>query len=185
MNMMGKNIILRPIKLEDADMLCKWKNDEGTYMYLGGGYQPISPDQYGKWMDSIIDLTGVNRRFIIESAQHKAIGIIGLYGINWIHRTCEVGAFIGEDSFKGKGYAGEAYLLLEEYAKKYLNLRKITLKAVADNVRAIAFWHKMGYTDAGVLKEERFINGKYCDLVIMEKMVQIPENSGGGVRFFQ
>ncbi len=180
MNMNGEKVNLRPIKMSDTEMLCKWKNSEQTYMYLGGGYQPISEDQYRKWVENMIDQTGRSRRFIVETKNNKPIGMVGLYEINWIHRTCEIGAFIGAAEEQGNGYAREACFVLEEYAQNYLNLRKISLKVVDDNERAKLFWTKQGYYVVGVQKRERYINGKYCDVVIMEKFIDCSENSGGG-----
>ena len=169
--MIGEKINLRPICMDDVYILNKWKNDEETYKFLGGGYQPISRDQYEKWAENMIDLTGNNRRFIIENKDFKPIGMIGLYGINWIHGTCETGAFIGEKQEKGKGFASEAYKILEKYASSYLNLRKISLKVVSEN-SAKNFWLSLGYTVVGKLNKDRYIDGKYCDVLIMEKFIQ-------------
>src|SRR5699024_8074250 len=136
--------------------------------YLGGGFQPISKDQQSNWLDSLIDLTGNNRRFII-SENSKPIGMIGLYSINWIHRTCEVGIYIGEKTKHGMGYGETAYKLIEKYAYNYLNLRKIKLFVVYENVKALNYWKKLGFENIGVLKNERYIDGQYHDLVIMDK----------------
>ncbi len=170
-NLIGNVIRLRPIESCDADILCQWKNDEDVYRYLGGGYQPVAFDQYSKWVEGMIDQTGRARRFIIESADKMPIGMIGLYEINWIHRTCEVGLFIGDRQIRRKGVGSEAYSLLEAFARDYLNLRKINLKVVTDNEQGCSFWRKMGFESAGILHEERYINGAYCDLEIMEKFL--------------
>ncbi len=172
-NMCGSKVRLRPIRLSDADVMCSWKNDEALYMYLGGGYNPISPDQYRKWVENMIDQTGSNRRFIVEDMDHNPIGMFGLYSINWIHRTCEVGGFLANVDARGRGAGSEAYHLLEEYAVKYLNLRKIILKVVDDNVSGKTFWMHKGFELAGRLRWERFINGKYCDVLILEKFIQL------------
>lgn len=166
----GNMISLRPIQKDDLESLNRWKNREDVYMFLGGGYQPISKDQQEQWMESMIDLTGNNKRFMII-ANKKSIGMIGLYNIHWVHRTCEIGVFIGEVHERGKGFAREACTLIEEYAKEYLNLRKITLKAVTDNDKAVSMWLALGYVKVGELKEERFIKGRYHNLIIMEKFL--------------
>ena len=166
----GNEIELRPIEKADLTSLNKWKNNEDVYKFLGGGYQPISLDQQEKWLDSLIDLTGNNKRFMI-SVKGKAVGMVGLYGINWIHRTCEIGAYIGEQECRKKGYASQACSLLEEYARDYLNIRKINLKVVSDNICGLAMWKKLGYKTIGIQKEERYIKGKYCDLTLMEKFL--------------
>ena len=177
-SLQGEKINLRPIEKIDLDFLNRWKNKEDVYMYLGGGFQPVSKDQQANWMESMIDLTGNNRRFMIVQ-EGKPVGMVGLYNIHWVHRTCEIGIFIGEDQARGKGAATEACRLIENYARNYLNLRKITLKAVTDNKKAVSMWHSLGYKNVGELREERFINGKYCNLLIMEKFL---ENLVGGYK---
>ncbi len=168
----GNITILRPLGSEDASLLCKWKNDIEVYQYLGGGYQPVSRSQYESWVEKMIDQTGSDRRFIIETTEHEPIGMIGLYDINWIHRTVNVGVFIGEQTFRRQGAASEAYRLLENFAKACLNLRKVNIKVVDDNEKGKAFWTKMGFSLAGTLHAERYINGKYCDVHMMEKFIQ-------------
>lgn len=167
----GKNIYLRPIELRDLNVLNDWKNDEDTFKFLGGGYNPVSIDQQSKWMESMIDLTGNNKRYIISNFNDVPIGMIGLYGINWIHRTAEVGLYLGNRLHRGKGYATEAHSLLEEFAISYLNLRKLRLEVVNNNSKAVSLWEKLGFETIGKLSDERYINGKYYDLLIMEKFI--------------
>lgn len=173
----GNKVNLRPIIKEDIEPLNRWKNKEDVYMFLGGGFQPISRDQQEMWMNSMIDQTGSNRRFMII-AEQKTVGMIGLYSIHWVHRTCEIGLFIGEKDARGKGYAKEAYQLLEQYANDYLNLRKISLRVVSDNSKAVSMWYTLGFKKAGELVQERFIKGKYHNVLIMEKILKI---QGGGI----
>lgn len=167
----GEKIYLRPILKKDLPFLNRWKNDEEIFKYLGGGFMPISIDQQEKWLDSMIDLTGNNKRFIISELDNTPIGMVGLYGINWIHRTCEVGLYIGDKNAHGKGYAKESYGLIEKYAKEYLNLRKIKLNVVDNNKSATYLWSSLGFEKVGVYKKERFIKGVYMDLVLMEKFI--------------
>jgi len=167
----GENVYLRPIVKEDIVFLNKWKNDENTYKYLGGGFMPVSVDIQAKWLDTMMDTTGTDKRYIICNNQNKPIGMIGLYSINWINRTSEVGMFIGDTSSRGKGYGKEAYLLLERFAKEYLNLRKLKWYAVSENSVPINMVTKLGYRKAGELIEERFIKGEYKNVVILEKFI--------------
>lgn len=166
------NIILRPITRQDITSLNKWKNDKDVYKFLGGGFNPISIDQQSKWLDSMIDLTGNSRRYIIQTSSEVAIGMIGLYNINWIHRTAEIGLFIGEKNNRGQGYGFNAYQALEGYVKNYLNLRKFKIYIVNENQNAVKFWNKCGFELVGTLRSERFIENQYYDLLIMEKFIQ-------------
>jgi RimJ/RimL family protein N-acetyltransferase len=170
--MNGKKVFLRPIIRDDIVHFNLWKNDENVYKYLGGGYQPISIHQQEKWMDSLMNMTDQDRRFTICDLNEKPVGMIGLYNINWIHRVCEIGVFIGDKASVGKGYAKEACKSLERYAAKYLNIRKIRLNVVSENDAGIALWNSLGYKKIGEYKKERFIEGRYTDLTLMEKFIQ-------------
>ncbi len=167
----SERIYLRPIKRSDILYLNQWKNDEETYMYLGGGFMPTSIDQQEKWLDSMIDTTGNNKRFIICDSDNLPIGVIGLYNINWINRTCEIGIYIGNKDVKGKGYGKEACVLIEKFAKEYVNLRKIKLSVVSDNKKALNMWQSLGYNKIGEYLKERYIKGSYRDLTLMEKFI--------------
>ena len=167
----GLKVTIRPIVRDDLDILNEWHNDEATFMYLGGGYRPVSKDQQEKWLDNMIDLTGQFRRFIIEDAGHNRIGLIGLYSINWINRTAEIGVLIGELSSRGKGYAIDAYNTIEKYAKEYLNIRKIKCYVADENISSLSLFNKLNFTNVGRLKEERFVKGYYIDLLIFEKFI--------------
>lgn len=168
----GEKIYLRPLESNDLAMLNEWKNNEKIFKYLGGGFMPVSIDQQEKWLNNMIDLTGNNKRYIIcKKKSGKPIGMTGLYGINWIHRTAEIGLYIGDKAEQGKGYASESYRLIESFGKNYLNLRKIKINVVKANSKANKMWKKLGFTKAGLLKKERYIDGSYYDLLIMEKFI--------------
>ncbi len=176
----GNKIYLRPIVREDLASLNRWRNDEDTFKYLGGGFMPVSIDLQEKWLESYIDTTGDNKRFIICVVENdEPVGMIGLYNISWIHRVCEIGVFIGDKRARGKGYATEACRLLERFAFGYLNLRKIKLSVVSDNGPALKLWKSLGYRQVGEHVAERFIDGAYRNVTLMEKFA---ENSGGGGR---
>lgn len=170
--MKGNLITLRPIRRSDLHILNKWKNTESVFMYLGGGYSPVSEDQQEKWMESVIDLTGNNRRFMIVDNDDKPVGMVGLYDINWINKNCNIGIYIGEEDARGKGYASEAVGIIEGYAYEYLNLRKIKSKANSENASALRLWKRLGYTAIGEYKQERYVKGRYCDVTLMEKFLK-------------
>lgn len=164
-------ISLIPIENEDLELLNKWKNDEEVFKYLGGGYKPTSKTQQAKWIDALTNNTFENQRYLILDEENKKVGFIGLYGISPVHGTASLGIYIGEKESWGKGIASRAYKALEEYAKMYLNLRKIRLEVVEDNESAVNMYKKLGFYVCGEHKEERFIKGKYRDLLIMEKFI--------------
>lgn len=174
----GNRVHIRPIEKSDLYSLNEWKNTEEIYQNLGGGFLPVSKDIQEQWMDSLMDTTGKNKRFMMENENRQAIGMIGIYDINWIHRTCELGIFIGKLEEQGKGYGKEAYCLLENYARKYLNLRKIKAFVVSSNSSAVHMYEKLGFRKSGELVAERYINGEYHSVLLSEKILE--SVCGGG-----
>lgn len=167
----GNTIYLRPVLLDDVEYLNKWKNDKEIFLNLGGGFMPISIDQQKKWMENFIDNTGNNKRFMIVTNEGAIIGFVGLYEINSIHRICSLGIYIGEKDYWGRKIGTEACELIIDFAKKTLNLRKIGLKVVDDNKSAISMYIKLGFKECGRLVEERYIDGEYKDVLLMEKFI--------------
>ena len=164
-------IKLSPIEIEDLQILNKWKNDEEIFKYLGGGYHPTSMTQQRKWVEKMTENTQEEQRYIIVNEEHKRIGFIGLYNISPINRTCLLGIYIGEKEYWRKGVASRAYLALEKYARQYINIRKIRLEVVKNNVGAIKMYEKLGFSICGEYKEERYVDGKYQDVILMEKFI--------------
>lgn len=165
------NIYLIPVEIEDLELLNKWKNDEDVYKYLGGGYRPTSISQQKKWIELLTENTLENQRYMILNEENNKVGFIGLYNISSIHRTSSLGLYIGEKDSWGKGIATRAYKALENYAKEYLNIRKIHLEVVEKNEVAVKLYKRLGFEVCGRYKNERFINGKYENLLLMDKFI--------------
>lgn len=164
-----EKIELVPIEKEDIELLKKWKNDSDVFKYLGGGYRPISDSQAEKWIESLINNNSQYQRFMIKN--DKKIGFIGLYNISEVNRTAELGIYIGEKEYQQKGFAKMAYKALEGYAKDWLNIRKIKLEVVKDNERAVKLYEKLNFKVCGNRELDRFVEGKYRDVIMMEKFI--------------
>ena len=104
---------------------------------------------------------------IIETKNHRPIGCMGLHKIDWINRTAESGASIGEKKYQNKGYGTDAKMFFLNYAFNTLNLRKINSAAFSFNKRSLAYNGKCGYKIEGVFKRQFFRNGKYHDAIMI------------------
>ncbi|NTJ73620.1 GNAT family N-acetyltransferase [Enterococcus faecium] len=166
------NFNIRPIEFEDASVIYEWKNNPQIFKYLGGGYKPQSLTEIQCYMNSLLKQTESNQRFLIVNEERQIpVGLVGLYNIKQIHGTCEIGIYIGNKEFQGKGAGSIAVKKIEYYAKNFLNLRKISLFVVSNNISAVRFWEKMEYCLVGTLNKERYIDGQYMDVQIREKFL--------------
>lgn len=165
--MNNDKISIRPIEHTDLEKLHKWRNDKNIFDNLGGGFFPRSRSQMNKWMDSFVDNTLTNQKFII-TVEEEAIGYISLSDINYKNGNADLGLYIGEDSARGKGYAKMALNIIKDYAKNTVNMRKISLNVLEENTNAIKLYEKCGFIVCGCKRKERFVNGDYKNVILME-----------------
>lgn len=165
--MFKDKVSIRPLEMEDLKFLHKWRNNKDIFDNLGGGYFPKSYSEMSEWMPSFVRNTIEQQRFIILY-ENNVVGFISLTNINHKNGTSELGLYIGEKNYLGKGIAKKALNILMEYAKNTLNLRKISLNVLDDNDAAINLYKKANFVECGLKREERYVNGTYKNLLLME-----------------
>ena len=163
----GNRVYLRPPTKDDIPLFLRWMNDEEVTQYLGS-YLPLVEADEIEFLERLHKNKNENIVFVIVDAKnHKAIGTMGVHGINWKDRRGITGAVIGEKAYWGKGYGSEAKMLLLNYLFNELNLYKVCSLVIAFNKRSQAYSEKCGYKVEGVLKRHLFKNGRYCDEIHM------------------
>ncbi|HHY71371.1 MAG TPA: GNAT family N-acetyltransferase, partial [Thermoanaerobacterales bacterium] len=105
---------------------------------------------------------------IVDLKTDESIGNIGFPKIDYINRTAGLGIFIGNKEYWGKGYGVEAIELLLDFGFNILNLHNISLKVFSYNKPAIRCYKKVGFKEAGRLREAKQIAGQKYDDVFMD-----------------
>jgi RimJ/RimL family protein N-acetyltransferase len=162
----GDRVRLRALRPEDYPRLTEFKNDV-EFELLGGG-DPPRPRTLAivtEFFDERArDKSGVN--FAIE-VDGVFIGDCGLFHLDRLAGTAELGIGIGDRDYLGKGYGRETVTLLAGYGFRLLNLRKIWLETLANNERAIRSYRAVGFVEEGRQREHVWSDGRYVDLVLM------------------
>jgi len=70
------------------------------------------------------------------------------------------------DDYQDKGIGTALTKHMIQIARKK-GLRKITLKVLTQNKKAIHVYEKCGFKIEAKLQKENFINGRYCDDYVM------------------
>jgi RimJ/RimL family protein N-acetyltransferase len=169
---MGERVYLSPISLEDAERYAAWLNDFAVTRFLTLASAQVT--LHGE-RESLATLSKEQSYAIIEKEKGELLGNCGLFAINAVHRSAEVGIFIGEEARRGKGYGTEALRMLCDYGFNILNLRSIHLRTYAFNERAAASYRKVGFKEAGRFRKAHFYAGAYHDVILMDLL---PEDFG-------
>lgn len=164
--LIGDLVYLSPLNIEDASKYVEWLCDEDVAKYLSNYTNNINLLGEVEWVKNSSAKNEPNFA-IVNKANDNLIGNIGLMNIDNVNRVAELGVFIGDKNFHGKGYGSDAIKLLLNYGFNYLNLNNITLRVLSFNERAIKAYKKCGFKEYGRLEESVYYNGKYYSLIYM------------------
>lgn len=168
----GERVYLSPISLDDVERYTAWLNDLSTTRFLTLSSAQVCLE--GE-REALASLARQQSYAIVERDSDELLGNCGLFSIEAVHRSAEVGIFIGAQEKLGRGYGGEALRLICDYGFNVLNLRSIRLKTYSFNERAAASYRKVGFKDAGRLRKAHFYAGAYHDILLMDLL---PEDFG-------
>ena len=112
--------------------------------------------------------TGKVAQFIIYVREtDRPVGSVYMQNIDPVHKNAEYGIFIGETEALGRGYGTDAAKLAVQYAFEELKLHKLYLRVISDNKRAIQSYQNAGFKLECVMKDEIYVDGKFCDVARM------------------
>ncbi len=165
----GKEILLRPVEIEDLGKLYQLENDPENWQY-SDHVNPISRfhlEQYILNAQNDIYADKQLRLMIVEKASKEAVGIIDLFEFDPKHKRAAVG-IIMDRSYRGRDYAGQSLRLVIEYANKTLGLKQLHCGIDTGNTGSIGLFKKEGFQVSGNKKSWRLHNGSWRDELFLQ-----------------
>ena len=163
----GDRLYLSPMNPNDVEKYVEWISS------------PIVSDGMGNTSNILTE--AVDKEFIETALKNEdkcfaiillendeLIGNCSIYVKSTNDGVAELGICIGDEKFRNNGYVQEALNLLLDYGFNYLNLNSVYLSVFSFNDVAINCYKKIGFKEAGRLRENYFLNGKYYDVVYMD-----------------
>jgi RimJ/RimL family protein N-acetyltransferase len=165
--MTGERIYLSPINPDDYVTYTKWFNDKDMVGNLGMFSQMISLSKEKKTVEDMAS-GNTHHYAIVLQDDDLLIGGISLDSVDHRSRKAELGIFIGEEEYRGRGYGTEAIGLILHYGFLTLNLHNIMLCVHGDNTQGITCYLKNGFKEFGCRRESHFKDGRYVDTIYMD-----------------
>lgn len=162
----GERVILRPITENDTDNIIKWRNSKEVRQFFI--YQPLFDVlTHSKWLKEVVE-PGAAEQFIICSRQEgKDVGSVYLKGIDGVNKTAELGIFIGETNFEGRGLGTECIKLMVDFGYNTLGLNSIYARILGENIRSQRAFDKACFVPELYSCRGLEINGVLHDLIIV------------------
>ena len=163
----GTKVYLRPLEREDAPRLVPWINDAEVTRTLEVFYRPMNLQTELEFIENIYKSEHDVVLGIAVKQTDALIGATGLHRLDGKNRRASFGIFIGEKAEWGKGYGTEVTTLMTGYAFETLNLNRVWLHVYEYNERGIWAYEKVGFKREGVLRQDRYHEGRYWDTITM------------------
>ena len=148
-------IHLRKIEPTDVPYLYRWENDAAAWAD-GSNHNPLSQQDL---RDYVVASTGdIYRdgqlRLIIEKREPgtETLGCADLFEFDPRNRRAEIGLYIAPE-YRGKGYAAQVLLQLEQYAFSFLQLRVLYAIVAVHNKPCSELFLSSHYTPSSLLPD--------------------------------
>jgi diamine N-acetyltransferase len=159
----GKYVILRPLRIEDAELTLAWRHSERAAL-LNRGAESVAAQ--AEWIAS---RPATELNFMIQLRSGQPVGMLSLVDIDEVNRRAQPARFlIGEpDAVGGLPVAVESLKLLYELAFDQMKLHRVYAFIISDNPLMLK-WHRfLGMKEEGRLRQHDFIAGHFRDQVCM------------------
>lgn len=162
-----EKVYLSPLNPDDAEVLAKWMNDMEIT-----DWTHKSPKVF--WLLECKERLEKSSKWnnfqfaIIKKKWDELIWTTGLFDVNHINQTAELGIMIWEKNEHNKWYWTDAITTLLNFGFNTLNLYNIYLWAKSFNKNWIACYKKCGFKEIWTRHHCEYCNGERYDLIFME-----------------
>jgi RimJ/RimL family protein N-acetyltransferase len=167
----GPTVSLRPFDRGHLGRTRDWVNHPELSRLLGRAV-PVSDAEHERWFAAARAARDRVMFAIETNARKRHVGNIWLCNIDWRHRKAELRIVIGDAASTDRGLGTEAIGLLSAYARERLNLHRIYAYVLGTNPRALRAFEKAGFAVEGVLKDDRWSDGRYVDAYVVGRIMR-------------
>jgi RimJ/RimL family protein N-acetyltransferase/glycosyltransferase involved in cell wall biosynthesis len=148
----GEKVALVSMTEADQPSFQRWLSENADLRSLIDDSRVPSMDDQMRWFARVQQ---PDRRFfsLVTVPDGVLVGNAGFVDIDPKVSQATLRITIGNPAFLGKGLGSEAVMLLVRYAFSIAAWKRLTLKVLRDNVRAVRTYEKAGFIPSGVQEE--------------------------------
>jgi RimJ/RimL family protein N-acetyltransferase len=164
--LLGNKVCLGPLLRIDGPVIFGWRNSLDV-MCLDWCYRPNDQAGFEDWFNS----TGKDPSRVVFAIRRRTdmefLGYIQIVNINPAFRSGEVGIMIGSQAHRGQGFGKEALRLCVDFCWQELNLQRLSLALVGENLGALNAYLRCGFEREGTLRRSVYSRGHFRDVTLM------------------
>lgn len=159
-----ENVLLRPMKLEDQEMVMNWRMQPEISKYMN--------------TDPVLDIKKQEEWFLKQQKDKSCYywiievdgipaGVTSITMVDKKNGTCTRGTYIAVHEKRSFEVITSIYATQFEFVFDKLGLNKIEIQVFAENKNVVFLSKKCGFKQEGVLREHINKNGIYYDVVLL------------------
>lgn len=159
---------LRAPEPEDLEKLYRWEN-LADYWVTGNTRQPYSKFALKNYISDApkdIYTSGEMRLMMMDLSSGIAVGTVDLFKFDIHHSRIELGLFVAPEA-QGKGYAGTALELIEEYVFDFLKINQLYCEIATDNSVSLNIFRKKKYHESCLINWIKTTQG-FLDIAVFQ-----------------
>jgi ribosomal-protein-alanine N-acetyltransferase len=168
----GALVNLRAVDRSDIDTIHAWLCD--PELMRAWGYGAAAPSRSAtirrieEWLVEE-QLWDHPVALIVESLDGDQCGLVVLSRVAAIERSCVLSMFLAA-SWRRRGIGADVLSTIIEAAFDQWNLHRLTVESEAHNSAAHSFFLRHGFSLEGRLREARYLDGEWHDLLIFGRI---------------
>ena len=160
----GRLTALRPVEPSDLGLLQRITNDVSIQGSVVGWDFPVAEHGQSGWLASSQSNPRTQRLMIQTLDDSTAIGVTGLWEIDWHNRSALTATKIATD-WHGRGMGSDAIMTTMAWSFYVVGLRRLHSTILAFNQASIgSYVDRCGWRIEGRHREAVFRKGQWCDL---------------------
>lgn len=156
--------IIRPVRLEDAEMLAAIARQEGVIENTLG-LPSLRVEQRIKSLSEL----GENDHYMVAEKTGKVVGVAGLEVARWRRRHSGSLFLYVDTQYQGQGIGTRLLQTLLDIADQWLMLRRVELTVLTQNERAKRLYERLGFVVEGRLRMSVISQGELKDEWLMAR----------------
>lgn len=160
------NLRLEPLGPQHFDGAWAALQDEESRR-LTGTHTEFTQEQIREWLASRADAHDRADWAIIRITDDAYVGEVVLNDLDPHNESMGFRISLSAQGLFGKGYGSEATKAVVDYGLQVVGLHRISLEVVDFNTRAQRVYEKVGFHSEGLLRDARYWDGEWSDVVVM------------------
>lgn len=159
---MFENTILRPMRMEDQEMVMNWRTLPEITRYMNT--DPVSDIEKQKaWF--LKQQSDPTCYYWMIEVDNQPVGVTSITAIDKKNGTCTRGTYIAVQEKRSFELITSVYASQFDFVFDELALNKIEIQVFAENKNVVILSKKCGFKEEGILREHIRKAGVYYDVV--------------------